>query len=265
MGLCESKNNQLNNQLRNKRNQLISDDNYDLEETKQIFLKYIFEDDIKDYLEKNYNLNDPIFQLIRKEELAILTDFYKKNKEDFKNNMTTYLQNQNLNFIRMLMNQIIANEGGRNIFENKIRDEIQDIYNNEEDSKINYLTVMILGITGTGKSCLVNNILFKGKEIAKEGYTKRITTKRKIYKSKEVPYIRLVDTVGIELKEEYGTNTVGFQAKEFIKNQISKNKIDDFVHCIWYCVNSNRFQDEEQKLVKNLISKIYIILFNKVI
>lgn len=54
MGLCESKNNQLNNQLRNKRNQLISDDNYDLEETKQIFLKYIFEDDIKDYLEKNY-------------------------------------------------------------------------------------------------------------------------------------------------------------------------------------------------------------------
>ena len=52
MGLCESKNNQLNHQLRNKRNQIISDDNYDLEETKQIFLKYIFEDDIKDYLEK---------------------------------------------------------------------------------------------------------------------------------------------------------------------------------------------------------------------
>lgn len=84
MGLCESKNNQLNYQLRNKRNQIISDDNYDLEETKQIFLKYIFEDDIKDYLEKKYNLNDPIFQLIRKEELSILTDFYKKNKEDFK-------------------------------------------------------------------------------------------------------------------------------------------------------------------------------------
>jgi len=29
--------------------------------------------------------------------------------------------------------------------------------------KINYLTVMIIGITGTGKSTIVNHILYNGK------------------------------------------------------------------------------------------------------
>ena len=252
--LSESKKRQPN--IYKNRQNLIYDDNYDIEETKNIFYTYIFEDNFQDFLEKKYNLNDPVFQLIRKDECEILTGFYKKKKDDFKNDMTSYLQEQNINFITMLTNQIIANEGGRNFFEQKIRDEVQDIYNNEDDSKINYLTIMILGITGTGKSCLVNNILYNGKEVAKEGYTQRVTKQRRIYSSKEVPYIRLVDTVGIELKEEFNPNTVGFQAKEFIQNQIKKNNVNDFVHCIWYCVNSTRFQEEEKKLVRKIVSTV---------
>ena len=59
--------------------------------------------------------------------------------------MTLYLKNQNLNFITMLTKQIIMNEGGRNVLEQRIKDEIQDIYNNEDHTKIGNLTVMILG------------------------------------------------------------------------------------------------------------------------
>ena len=118
-------------------------------------------------------MNDPIFKSIREDEIKILKNFYISKKEAFDNDMTKYLNNQNLNFITMLTKQIISNEGGRDIFKQKIKKEIEYIYNNEEESKINYLTIMILGKTGAGKSCLVNNILFKGKEVAKEGFTKR--------------------------------------------------------------------------------------------
>lgn len=147
-GLCETSNskfiNQTSNQIKNRQqnNYLAS---FDIEETTQKFNEYILKDDIQDLLEKKYNLNDPVFKSIREEEKKILINFYLSKKEDFKNNMTLYLKNQNLNFITMLTKQIIMNEGGRNVLEQRIKDEIQDIYNNEDHTKIGNLTVMILG------------------------------------------------------------------------------------------------------------------------
>lgn len=167
--------------------------------------------------------------------------------------MILYLKNQNLNFITMLTKQIIMNEGGRNVLEQKIKDEIQDIHNNEDHTKIGNLTVMILGQTGTGKSCLINNILYRGKEKAKEGDYNRVTTKRKIYQSDDVPYINLVDTIGIELSDEYDVKAVGFNAQNFIQKQREENNINDLIHCIWYCVTAARFQTKEKELVNKLI------------
>lgn len=136
-------------------------------------------------------------------------------------------------------------------------EKIQDIYNNEDVHTINYLTVMIIGKTGTGKSTLVNNMLkLKGGKKAKTGWGDRITTETTIYKNKEVPYIRLVDTVGIELSGGFDAINIGIEASHFIKNQISLNNVNDFVHCIWYCISSNRFEGPEVELVNNLINTI---------
>ena len=66
-----------------------------------------------------------------------------------------YLEKQNLNFIMILTRQIISNEGGREKLESSIKAEIQKISNNKDSEKIEYLTVMIIGQTGTGKSTLV--------------------------------------------------------------------------------------------------------------
>ena len=258
-GLCESGQssnsnnfNQVNNQFKNKKRNTYLD-SFDIEETTQKFNENILKDDIQDLLEKKYNLNDTVFKSIREEEKKILINFYLSKKEDFKNNMTLYLKNQNLNFITMLTKQIIMNEGGRNILEQKIKDEIQDIYNNEDHTKIGNLTVMVIGQTGTGKSCLINNILYNGEEKAKEGDYDRVTTKRKIYHSDNVPYINLVDTIGIELSDEYDVTAVGFNAENFIQHQRKENNINDLIHCIWYCVTSSRFQPKEKELVNKLI------------
>ena len=228
MGICKSQ----IDQISRKRNNLESDA-FDLETANQKFEAYISKDIILDFLGKKYNLNDPVFKSIREDELKILTSFYSSKKDDFRNNMGSYLQkNQNFNFINMLTKQIITNEGGRKIFEDKIKVEIRDIYNNKQESKINNLTIMILGKAGVGKSCLINNILFKGKEVAKEGDYNYTTQKRHIYENEKVPYLRLVDTRGIEISDKYDIQHVGVTAKDFIKEQMFKNNINEFVHCI---------------------------------
>ena len=46
------------------------------------------------------------------------------------------------------------------------------------------------------------------------------------------------------------------EAASFIKKQIKANNVNDFVHCIWYCISSNRFQGVEIDLVKKLIDTV---------
>lgn len=201
---------------------------FDQEIINQKFNEYISRDDIKDFVEKNYNLKDPVFQLIRENEIKRIKMFYQSKKEEFHTNMNSYLNGQNLHFIPMLTKQIISNEGGRETLKLKIMEKIQEIYNNEDVHTINYLTVMIIGKTGTGKSTLVNNMLkLKGGKKAKTGWGDRITTETTIYKNKEVPYIRLVDTVGIELSGGFDAINIGIEASNFIKNQISLNNVND--------------------------------------
>ena len=75
--------------------------------------------------------------------------------------------------------------------------------------KLDYLTVMIIGQTGVGKSCLLNNLLYNREEKARECYGKKGTKELKPYQSKTVPYLRLVDTVGIELNPAFHVDFVG--------------------------------------------------------
>lgn len=96
----------------------------------------------------------------------------------------------------------------------------------------------------------------KGSERAETGLVDIMTQKTQAYKSKRVPYIQLVDTRGIELNQAFDVDKIGMEATKFIKRQIEANNVNDFVHCIWYCISSNRFQGEEIKLVNNLINTV---------
>ena len=117
---------------------------------------------------------------------------------------------------------------------------------------------MLIGKSGVGKSTLINNILeLTYDQMAKTGVGNFQTTEIKEYRSENVPFLRLVDTRGIEINKEHGVNEIQNEAEKYIKKQYNTNNINNFVQCIWYCITGNRLEDAEIELIRNL-RKAYI-------
>lgn len=112
--------------------------------------------------------------------------------------------------------------------------------------------IVVVGITGTGKSTLLNAVF--GKEIAATGKGRPITEQIDEYASEQVP-IHIWDTVGLELdsaktKESINAIRATIASKADAKDQF------DHIHAIWYCINSgsSRYQGAELEFIKSLHS-----------
>ena len=42
--------------------------------------------------------------------------------------------------------------------------------------------------------------------------------------------------------------------KPFIYNQLAKSK-DEFIHCVWYCYSSTRYEDYEIEAINSVLSE----------
>ena len=121
---------------------------------------------------------------------------------------------------------------------------------------------LLAGQHGIGKSTLLNRVLKK--QLAKTGHGDACTQgKPQPYESDEAKGLRIWDTKGIE-QGDYNINTAFFDIEETVDNLEKENDPDKFIHCIWYCVHSNRFIKEEIKNLKkyyNLyVKKLPIII-----
>ncbi|NET42879.1 GTPase [Okeania sp. SIO2B3] len=100
--------------------------------------------------------------------------------------------------------------------------------------------LLITGRTGVGKSTLINAI-FKDK-FAKTGVGEPVTQDIKPY---EIPAnnFRIYDIPGLEIKDIKKFKQKVFQK---IKEQ-RKRKLEEHIHCIWYCINegTGRLEAEE--------------------
>ena len=112
--------------------------------------------------------------------------------------------------------------------------------------------IIVAGITGTGKSTLINAVF--GSELAKTGSGRPVTEHIDEYQNNDIP-VHIWDTVGLELNSEKTARSIA-SIKETIAKKASTDDQFDRVHAIWYCIHSgsNRYQGAELDFIKELHS-----------
>ena len=207
----------------------------------------------------NVKTSDNAFNLLKQKEQKDLLEFFEHNKsslDDFIRNQISQEQSFNYDYSNLIQS-ILEIENANEIYELKAKREIENINNNKKIFEIRYLTVMLVGKSGVGKSTLINNLLkLENFEKAKTGIGNFQTTKIAAYSSKSVPFLKLVDTRGIELDHNYGPAFVLRDAENYINEQYTTNDPNNFVQCIWYCITGDRFEDSEIELL-NLLRSAY--------
>jgi len=112
--------------------------------------------------------------------------------------------------------------------------------------------IMVAGITGTGKSTLLNAVF--SSDLAATGSGRPVTEQINEYDSPDIP-IHIWDTVGLELDSEKTKDSIS-KIRQTIAEKASSDDHFDRIHAIWYCINSgsNRYQGAELEFIKNLHS-----------
>jgi len=141
-----------------------------------------------------------------------------------------------------------------------IDDKITNL--NNENMNITSFNIIILGNTGVGKSTLLNTVLKE--KLAETDFGDACTMGvPKPYESDKAKGIRIWDSRGIE-NGKYNLETAFKDIRNTIESLIKENNPDKFIHCIWYCIKSNRFTEEEENNLKNCynsyIEKLPIIV-----
>ena len=118
---------------------------------------------------------------------------------------------------------------------------------------IKYLTIVVIGRSGVGKSTLINGMIKEDKALTDIG--DKVTKVNTLYYSKFIPFLRLYDTRGIELDEQYGPKSILDNALSIINESETKKDFNDYINCIWYCVTDNYIDDKEIEIIRDLRNK----------
>ena len=195
-------------------------------------------------------LNSKTFQY--KFTLEDFFNFLKEEKEEKNQEISDFIRKLNLLFC-------FYNELGDEF--SFINSDNEEIFINIEDNKniTNFINILLLGKTGTGKSTLINLLLEEMKSL--EGGNGFSTTSKNIivYTKKDFP-IRFYDVKGIE-NEKTVENYLKIMKDLNYNNSITHDSINVIFYFIEYKINGTIIEEMDYKLFEELIKFNIPIIF----
>lgn len=128
----------------------------------------------------------------------------------------------------------------------------------EEEMSMQTANLMVVGKTGVGKSTLINSVFRE--DLADTGIGTPVTKHlRRITKS-GVP-LTIYDTKGLELDKDV-QNEIEKEILNELDRLIRINDKENFIHMIWYCINSasRRIEDFEIEWIRSFSDKTPVIV-----
>jgi len=217
----------------------------------------------KDCIDNYFKLSnyDKVFNSLIEYIKNDLDNFFNLEKSNFINEIHSEYTKKKLEH-KLPIKSILNKEQITNIYSSKIKNEIQRLKQDDAFSNINKITTIVVGKSGMGKSTLINNLLeLEGDQMAKEGVGNIVTKSDGIYENDNIPFLRIIDTRGIELDKKYGPDQILKNTLEIIAKQINnqdhdnENKYNNYVQCIWYCVNGTSLDPKEIEVIKGLLQR----------
>ena len=190
---------------------------------------------------KNYITNFIINNFVKEFEEK------KDNKSKFTKTLTQYMNKFTKEF--MTYNQIFIQS-----FKVNSQEIIKNYNVNHISFSIEHINFIVIGKAGTGKSTFINeSLLLPQNKRAKVGDGLSVTEKSNLYCSEKLGMIRMWDTQGIDYKisQDYILNEV----KRLVNEGLEKGP-DYYINIILYCTSGNRFQEEDGKIIYEIM-KLY--------
>jgi len=221
------------------------------------FMENIFEYQ-DSYFRKKDSGNDNVFESLKKYQFQDLTNFFESKKKYFIDEISNGNKLKNINLDKIYISKIILSKQFKDSYMNKIKREINKIKSMKELCKIDYLSIIIIGRTGVGKSTLTNAMIKE--KLAPTGKVTITTLVNKSYKSNKIPFLRIFDTRGIEFDPKFGPHEILKGTLKSIKQEEKKiensSNLNDYIQCIWYCISNNEIEDIEIKVIKELKERV---------